>query len=170
MRTSMPRLNTFIMITTDLFLYLNIVIMVVLLILGFFVKPIKKHHKWILSVNLTLALASILTNVIKVSVKRLRPCDDPYVSTLFTVIKDSDHYSFPSGHSSSTWSMAHPFISKSGPLLLKLVSLLFGLYIPFTRVYLGVHYFSDVVIGSILGSVCWLVFEAIILRKLRKSD
>ncbi|MBD3353283.1 MAG: phosphatase PAP2 family protein [Candidatus Lokiarchaeota archaeon] len=143
---------------------------ILLLILSLVYKGLSNQRRIILAVNMGLAFAAIITNIIKISVKRIRPCHDPYVSTLFFLLTTSDHYSFPSGHSSSIWAMMTPIIDKSNRKWAKILALVIGVYIPFTRVYLGVHYFSDVIIGSILGSVAWFISKRIFLTPIQENN
>lgn len=66
-------------------------------------------------------------------------------------------YSFPSGHSQSTgtfWPvLVHQFKEPKVRKILIPVSIFFIIIIPFSRVYLGVHYPGDVTFGLLLGLV-----------------
>ena len=66
-------------------------------------------------------------------------------------------YSFPSGHSQSTgtfWPvLVHEFRDPKVRKILIPVSIFFIIVIPFSRVYLGVHYPGDVTFGLLLGLV-----------------
>jgi membrane-associated phospholipid phosphatase len=101
--------------------------------------------------------AALLARVLKVAVRRSRP---PYASVLLHGFS----YSFPSGHATDSligygmlayfllvcWGK-HSFTQAaiiSGSALLVLA-------IGFSRLYLGVHYFSDVIGGYAAGMV-WL--------------
>ena len=85
--------------------------------------------------------------LIKKSVKRLRPFERYPKIPFF--IKPPDQYSFPSGHTAAAFLMAR-LISWQLPLLSFLLFVLAGL-IGYSRVYLRVHYPSDVLFGLMLG-------------------
>lgn len=95
-----------------------------------------------------LLLATIVGQVtIKSLVKRLRPCQEyPEVEILVPVPSDR---SFPSGHTTSSFACAttvcffYPGIGA--------ICLLFAFSMAFSRVYLFVHYVSDVVVAMFLG-------------------
>ncbi len=97
--------------------------------------------------------------LVKNSVKRLRPFERfPQVKFL---IEPPDHYSFPSGHTAAAFLMARiiswPFAELAIPLFL-----LAGL-IGYSRIYLRVHYPSDVFFGFVLGQLTanlalWIIF------------
>ncbi len=89
--------------------------------------------------------------------KQLRPYQvDPSVG-----LSSDSSYSLPSGHaqgSSTLWGFLAPYIKKPWGLLLAIFA---PILIGFTRVYLGVHYPSDVMAGWVLGYgivVLWMVF------------
>lgn len=85
--------------------------------------------------------------IIKSIVKRKRPChsyDD--VKMLITVPSD---YSFPSGHTTSSFACATTvcyFYPKIG-----IIFMIFAFLMAFSRLYLFVHYLSDVVFAIFLG-------------------
>lgn len=92
---------------------------------------------------------AILNNLIKMIVKRIRPSINPLV------VEDSP--SFPSGHTMSTsvfysllifflWNSPIVLIIK---IMLTIFAILIMLSVMFSRIYLGVHYLSD-----ILGGIC----------------
>lgn len=103
------------------------------------------------------ALICIMCFVLKHIVCRVRPLDTAVISVI--------GYSFPSGHSSMTMSVCALIVfyicKYSNKTWLKILSsvLLFAfiLSMGLTRIYLGVHYFTDVVAGYLLGFVCALV-------------
>ncbi|WP_206872159.1 phosphatase PAP2 family protein [Clostridium zeae] len=103
------------------------------------------------SQNLLISLlcSAIICHIVKISVCRVRP---------FLVIKDLytnkigiDRYSFPSGHTTAAFSIATSFC-----FLLPHFSVLYiflAVIVGFSRLYLGVHYITDVFIGMLIGTV-----------------
>lgn len=105
--------------------------------------------------TVSLMLSTVVAQIFKRAVNRIRP---------FLLVNDLnikkigiDKYSFPSGHTTAAFSIA-VMISLFYPdaifLLMPLASL-----IGISRIYLGVHYPSDVFAGTILGTLSsFLVF------------
>ena len=87
------------------------------------------------------------------------------------------NFSFPSGHATSAlifYGLCAYLLWKSKiPKVWKWVSavilFLFSLLIGFSRVYLRVHYASDVLAGFCVGSA-WLILIIFILEKLKKKS
>ena len=87
-------------------------------------------------------------------VKKMYPRKRPYLilkNVHFPRNPLKDH-SFPSGHTTAIWSVAIPFV-----LFLPLFAVILlplAVFIGLSRIYLGLHYPSDVIAGSILGVGC----------------
>jgi undecaprenyl-diphosphatase len=108
----------------------------------------KKTRKWGIVLLAALALEYICNDLIlKNLVQRIRPCNVwPEVPML---ISRPSSYSFPSGHSASSFVSAATLYrcnKKWGIFALLLAAL-----IAFSRVFLFVHFPSDVLVGSLLG-------------------
>lgn len=88
--------------------------------------------------------------VLKQLVRRRRPADLP--DPLEALIRPSDRFSFPSGHTGAAFLMA-TLITIHYPVW-ALAAYPLALLIGFSRVVLGVHYPSDIVAGAILGASC----------------
>lgn len=97
-------------------------------------------------------LASITVNIIKNLVHRPRPYT---LDSGVGVGEPTEGFSFPSGHTQSAASMATALGIKYGVRRKNLpLTIVMGLWIAlvgFSRVYLGQHYFSDVVVGAVIG-------------------
>jgi undecaprenyl-diphosphatase len=105
----------------------------------------------------TMAGAVILNFVLKVSFSRIRPV--PFFDTPLP-----DSYSFPSGHSLYAvcfysvlaWLVAARIQNKSLRILIWSLAVLLALLIGLSRIYLGVHYPSDVIAGFAAATV-WIL-------------
>lgn len=104
-------------------------------------------------------LGLLVTNVtIKPLISRPRPWLDWPIIPLVT---ERDPNSFPSGHTCAafaaglSWARALPW--RWGRLAAVVLAVLMGL----SRLYVGVHYPSDVLAGALIGSLCaWVVWKA----------
>ena len=97
-------------------------------------------------------LGSLLFNnmLIKNIVQRPRP----YVTLedLRIIIPRPSEYSFPSGHSSSSFAAAVSFY-RLLPKKLGIPAIVLAGLIAFSRLYVGVHYPTDVLAGALMGIV-----------------
>ena len=109
------------------------------------------------------AATLMISQTITYSLKSLLSRERPYnmlknLNTFGIVLKD---YSFPSGHTSASFSIATT-IAFNMPKLAILV-LAIALTIGVSRVYLGVHYPTDVAAGIIIGVVSALLVHIYLL-------
>ncbi len=129
--------------------FLVIFVLIVLLIL---------RNKDAVFVIFNLIFLRLLNYVIKIIIKRDRP-------NILRLIKIGE-YSFPSGHAMISMGVygyliyliykkvKNPYIKYLGIIILSLLIILIGI----SRIYLGVHYFSDVVAGYTLSLIYLIIF------------
>lgn len=108
----------------------------------------------IISMILLVAFSDQFTNLIKNSVERLRPNNDPEIKHLLRIFIKPQSFSFMSGHATTS-----TFFSVFTVLLLRekykyiYFILLFPLVFAYSRVYLGVHFPLDISAGIIIGTL-----------------
>ena len=108
----------------------------------------------IISMILLVAFSDQFTNLIKNSVERLRPNNDPEIKHLLRIFIKPQSFSFMSGHATTS-----TFFSVFTVLLLRdkykyiYFILLFPLVFSYSRVYLGVHFPIDISVGIIIGTL-----------------
>lgn len=92
-----------------------------------------------------------ISQVIVQSLKRFLSRERPYkiIETLNTFGFDLSDYSFPSGHTTASFSIAST-VALNIPRL-SLILFLLAIIIGISRIYLGVHYPTDVAAGILLG-------------------
>jgi len=127
----------------------------------------KKNYRRVIEIFAIAASGTLLNLAMKLSFHRLRP-PDPLVEPLKS-------FSYPSGHANSAFifygllifliwksNFPHPYKTVCCTLLL-----LLAIAIGFSRIYLRVHYFSDVIAGFAIG-FAWLLLLIWIMEKLKK--
>ena len=126
----------------------------------------KKWYDDLLFYLLSVSGAHISFTAIKMIVKRPRPSSD--------ILSIATH-SFPSGHATMATAMsltvylilAKRIISTRLQVLLLISCIVWPILIAFSRVYLDVHWLSDVIAGIGLG-LFWTTFIVLILRVMKK--
>jgi membrane-associated phospholipid phosphatase len=127
---------------------LDVAVPVSMLIAGFAAHDKTLQTKSYLA-GISLATAFVITSGIKYSVRRPRPFTT-YPNIITKKAKGGGH-SFPSGHTSSAFAAATS-LSLAFPKWYVIVpSYLYASAVAYSRMYLGVHYPSDVIGGIVVG-------------------
>lgn len=111
---------------------------------------------------------------VKNTFMRLRPCNDPALDGLIHMVRRCPGgFSFVSSHATNTFALAifmNNMLGKQFKFVVP-VMIAFATLNAYSRIYLGVHYPSDVIFGSLLGIlvglfvyVLWLQFNKLISR------
>lgn len=104
-----------------------------------------------LNIPLGILIAWLVGEVtIKRLVGRVRPSEQ--LPEDEQIINRPKHYSFPSGHSASSFSVVAVSLVRCAPYITVPVAILATL-IAFSRLYLRVHYLTDVLAGMFLGLI-----------------
>lgn len=104
---------------------------------------------------LSLILCFLLNNiVIKNIIQRPRPFYS--IQDLRILISIPSEFSFPSGHSSSSFAASTGMLLASKKKVFYLFYIL-AFLIAISRVYVGVHYLSDILVGAFVGILCGVI-------------
>ena len=145
---------------------LEFVLPFAVIVLGFLI--IKKYKTFIWPFIFTIASAELVTFIGKLLVRRIRP-----EAGALTMLD----FSFPSGHATISMAMygylAYLLVrstnKKTAHLAILLLAEVLIILIGFSRLYLGVHYVSDIVAGYLVGILAllagislreWLAFKS----------
>ena len=104
-------------------------------------------NTYIQTILLAFLIERLIYFVLKNSLKRNRP--EAALKNFRSIITPSDQFSFPSGHTSAAFLMATLLSSQFPSLLIPLYC--WALLIGCSRVVLGVHFPTDILVGSLLG-------------------
>lgn len=125
---------------------------IIWIVMAFSMMLYEEHRLTGLMVILSIIMSAIVVEVIiKPIFKRNRPFTK--LTHIDVDIAKPSSYSFPSGHSSSSFAAAFTIAAMSDDVNLKIIAFSIAGIIAFSRSYLAVHYPSDVIIGSILGTL-----------------
>ena len=109
---------------------------------------------------------AICFQIIKPWVGRIRPSYEFY-EYINLLVSKGGKYSFPSNHAANSFVFATVisyFYEKNKTFLYILAS-----SIAFSRVYVGVHYPLDIIIGSIIGYIIsWIILSMWVIIKMRE--
>lgn len=120
----------------------------------------EKHKITGIKLGLSQGIGAVLTNLTtKNAVRRPRPFD--VIKGLKTLIPPPTDWSFPSGHTTSSISAGTVLLMKM-PKHIGIPAFITGLLISASRVYIGVHYPSDVVAGAAAGVISAVVSDKIV--------
>ncbi|MBE6693029.1 MAG: phosphatase PAP2 family protein [Ruminococcaceae bacterium] len=124
------------------------------IVLGVALLFFKKTRKMGITVCFALLLNLILCNItLKPLVARIRPYD--LAEGIELIISKPSDFSFPSGHTSASFAAAAGVFAhnkKYGAF-----ALIFAFLIAISRLYLYVHFPTDVLAGAIVGAFCAMV-------------
>lgn len=108
-----------------------------------------------------LALAALLLNLLAVNVlikpmvARLRPW--LVVEGLEPLLYSDDQHSFPSGHTSAAFAFATAAFACLDMRWAKVLAVVAAVLMGWSRLYVGVHFPSDVLAGAVIGALCGLL-------------
>ena len=140
----------------------NIFIYLLLLIYFGYLKSLKNSIYLFFFTCFLILFTDQITNLFKIGIGRVRPCYDIEIQQFVRLVKPTcgGLYSFFSGHASNSFALAVFFGSIFKFHKLFFISLIFiASMVSYSRIYIGVHYPSDILFGSIFGISSGIIFS-----------
>lgn len=124
-----------------------------------------KGKKTLKRLSILALIAFLCSDIVTAILKNIICEPRPFVTldNVHLLIAEDDPLSFPSGHTTSTLSFVTFYVLNMKELakrhykLIDVALIIFAVVIPFSRLYVGVHFPGDVLAGAIIGIVGALV-------------
>ncbi len=130
--------------------------------------------KILLAIILTVVITDQLTSsIIKPFFGRLRPCHIPETfENLRLLVKCGSGKSFVSGHSANHFAQAFCWIALFGRRFKWIIPvlILWAAMVAYSRVYIGVHFPVDIIVGAFLGAILGYAIGSLGLYLVHKYD
>jgi undecaprenyl-diphosphatase len=124
-------------------------------------------------VILLIVLSDQSANLAKSVFERLRPSHEPSLNGLVHLLRNysGGDYGFYSGHASSSFAVAVFVILLAGQRNKWLIPLMlcYAVLVSYSRIYLGVHYPGDILVGAIIGSIYGYALSRLYFMSIRHS-
>ncbi|MBI2257906.1 MAG: phosphatase PAP2 family protein [Flavobacteriia bacterium] len=124
------------------------------------------------------AFSDLLSNQIKYVFERLRPSHNEFFNGklhLYQISRKEFYtggsFGFVSSHASNFFTLSFSFFLILGKTYPKMKYILFiiSALVCYSRIYLGVHYLSDIIGGAIVGTFIAFIFHRFVWKKMFKN-
>jgi undecaprenyl-diphosphatase len=140
----------------------GVYVLVAAVALQWFIKPNQPARRYaIIATGLAFVLGQAINQVILLGIHRIRPYD---TGLTHLIVEKSADWSFPSDHATAAASIAATFAILAWRKQ-KICFALAAIIICWSRVYVGTHYISDVIAGSLTA-----IAAALIVTRIYKSS
>lgn len=138
------------------------------LLFRFYSKKDALRVSFFLLLNLIVVLA--LMNITKHYVARLRPSNVEEWAELIRILQTPSNYSFFSGHSATSFAITtYMVLSLQKFSKWIYLSFLWPVLFALSRIYVGVHYPSDILVGTLVGIGMAFLFFMLCQKSMKKS-
>jgi undecaprenyl-diphosphatase len=136
-----------------------------MILLQLVIKNFKKNS-WIILIGLTITLVltdQVTSGLMKPFFERLRPSHEPAFENIVHLVNDNRGglYGFASSHAANTFGVAiFIWLAIRKSYLWSWLLFLWASLMSYSRVYLGLHYPGDIIVGCLIGILIgWILFK-----------
>ncbi len=142
------------------------------LVLLYLMVRVHGKQTWIFLLALTLTIAcadQVTSSLMKPYFARLRPSHNPEIAAAVHIVNEykGGRYGFASSHAANTFGAAtFLFLLLRGRYPAAKWLFLWAVLVSYTRIYLGVHYPGDLIVGGTVGAAfAWLFYRLAMYSK-----
>lgn len=168
-QTGSTEWDSFWLTITDAWNWIPFYVLILFLVFRYFSK---REVKWILiCFSLTFLFTALMTTGTKELVQRLRPLHNEELIPYLRIITTEKGYSFFSGHTSNSFAICtFLYLVLRSVLRWAFWVYLWAVPYAFSRMYLAVHFPTDVAVGLVIGVTTAVLVHRFFEKKVSFSD